>query len=337
MSSRDGLSTHIDKLVVYLFIGAFLISASTLAFRYAKYAPCQEVYFEHNAQDTRAGQMVQFKSQSEGAEEWKWDFGDSTALNSDKDPYHIFYKEGEFKVRLLVNNICEKIETVTIKPELILRDPTKIPIFTLPDYVEVGEKLNVIDETANALSWEWRFGETTTVDATTKEAQYSYENPGIKTVTLIVNGDYGYKTHKDITVTSAAKIEDFVIDDIEETPERDKRLELNKAPDTEPVKLSDKPDMGEEPKKVVPYITEAEFRSKVEQIANEKITAGTLAKFLCGNINIPVIARGKPTTFLAFCENIKGKKIRKIKVELFREDGSNCITNIAIDYKKSLL
>jgi len=337
MSSRDGLSTHIDKLVVYLFIGAFLISASTLAFRYSKYAPCQEVYFEHNAQDTRVGQMVQFKSQSEGAEEWKWNFGDSTALNSDKDPYHIFKKEGEYEVRLLVNNICEKIETVTIKPELILRDPTKIPIFTLPDYVEVGEKFIVTDETANALSWEWRFGETTTVDATTKEVQYSYEKPGIKTVTLIVNGDYDYKTHKDITVTSTAKIESFVVDDIEETPERDQRLELSQAPETEPVNLSDKPDMGEEPKKEVPYITDNDFAKRIKQVSEETINLQTFAKYFCGDINIPVIERGKQKTFLRFCENIKGKKIRKIEVKLFREDGSNCITNMTIDYKKSLL
>ena len=150
MAVWKNMSTHLDKSVIYTFIGVFLISATTWAFRYVKHTPCDEVLFSVDKKELTAGEIIQFKDKTEGAELWKWNFGDGTSAKTQKEPLHIFKEAGDYEVRLLVNNICERMETVTIKPKVILLDPAKFPVFTLPEKIVVGEELKVVDETENA-------------------------------------------------------------------------------------------------------------------------------------------------------------------------------------------
>ncbi len=329
MSSGNNMRRNLDTSVIYLFIGAFLISAVTLAFRYSKYAPCDEVIFTSDAKEFRAGEMVKFRDKTEGAEDWNWDFGDNSTGSYQKEPLHIFKEEGEYKVRLLVNNTCERTETVVIKEKLILIDSTKFPVFTLPETIVVGETLNVKDETENADTWDWRFGETASINAKTRNAEYVYEEPGLKTVSLVVNGDLNYITKKKINVVPKKGVKTRITEI--EVPKREPGWNIKSKPSEV---VTQKEEQASKPS-VTPYINESNFGLKVLLVSQEKSTPQAFTEYFCGNINIPIVVNGKNTTFLVFCEKIKGKKIKIKSLNLFRDKGSNCIKNVTIDYKKS--
>jgi hypothetical protein len=333
MSTERNSSTHIDKWVIYLFIGVFLISAGTWAFRYTKNSSCDEVLFSYEAKEYRAGEMIKFKNNSFDAENWKWEFGDNSAGSSQKEPLHIFEKEGEYQVRLVVNGFCERTESITIKEKVILLDSTKFPVFTIPESIRVGETLSVKDETENADTWEWRFGENATVDANTRRADYVYETSGLKTVRLMVNGDETHVTNKKINVIPLTG-ETKKIDPI---GDRQGGWNVKQAPsDAGPV--VNKKEEGELSKpKTVPYISERNFEAQLLLVASERIKVQAFSEYFCGNLNLPIVVDGKSSTFLLLCEKIKGKSIKIKSLSVIRVPGSNCITNLTIEYKRKLL
>lgn len=330
MGERKNISTHLDKSVIQLFIVVFLIATTTLAFRYANDAPCDEILFEHSANAYRVGEMVKFKDKTNGAQEWKWDFGDGSEISTQKNPFYIFTAEGDYEVRLVVNDRCEKTETITIAQNLVLLDSTKFPKFELPKTILVGQILNVKTETENASSYEWRFGETASVNATTKIAEYVYEAPGLKTISLIVNNDLKYIQKKKINVLPLpeSKVK------IQKTARkiRDKRLDLRQAPEgivvEEEVTEKDTPN-------IVPFVTTGNFENKIKMVADGKLNPQAFSEFFCEDENPLVEANGTNTTFFNFCENISGNKIKVKSLSLIRKSGSNCITTFKIEYKKS--
>ncbi len=329
MSKGKNISTHLDKSVIQLLIGVFLIATTTLAFRYANDAPCDEVLFKHSANAYRVGEMIKFSDKTSGAQRWKWDFGDGSEISTKKNPLYIFSAEGDYEVRLVVNDRCEKTETITIAKKLVLLDSTKLPKFELLKTILFGQVLKVKDETENATSWEWRFGETANVNATTKIAEYVYETPGLKTVSLIVNNDLNYIQKKKINVLPLPESKEK----IEQTARqrRDKRLDLREAPEgivAEEETEKDKPN-------IVPFITTGNFENKIKMVANGKLNPQVFSEFFCEDDNPLVEANGRNTTFFTFCENISGKKIKIKSLNLIRKSGSNCITTFSIEYKKS--
>lgn len=332
MSSGNKITSHLDKNVIYLLAGVFLISAVTLAFRYVSHTPCDEVSFtfETNTfvdKEMRAGAMIKFSDRTEGAETWKWEFGDSTDGSSLKKPRHIFKKEGEYTVRLIVNNLCEREKTITILKQEVIRDSSKYPVFVLPERIVVGEKLEVKDESLNASLWEWRFGETARIDAKTKRAEYVFSEPGLKTVSLIINGDENYITKKKIEVFPLRERNNPITD--VRPVERGLGWNVKDAPDD--ARVDEK--TGElKPK--APFINESNFKMKLMLISNEKITPHEFTEYFCGDINKPIFANGKNTTFLALCEKIKGKNIKIKDLKIFKDEETNCITYITVDYRR---
>ena len=331
MGKYGNESKHLDKLVIYLFVGAFLISAVTFAFRYMKFAPCEEVFFTVDSSSYRAGELIKFTDETEGAKSWKWEFGDSSEVKTLKRTLHNYEKAGEYQVKLIVNNICEQTKMVTIKEKLIVRDSTRYPVFSLPETIKVGQVLKVKDETENADTWEWRFGDNASVDAKTRKAEYVYEEPGLRSVRLIVNGDDEYIAVKKINVLplNGKKSRITEIDQPRDKGWNIKKAPTDAGPGVEKEKELKKPSAA-------PYISDRNFIVKMELIADEKIKPQSLIDYFCGNINLPIVENGDNSTFLVLCENIKGKKLKKLKVSLNRVKGSNCITTLTISYKKGL-
>jgi len=140
MSKQQTISKHLDKLVIRLFIAVFLISASVFAYRYTKYTPCKEVVFDVKAKEFRQGELIKFTDNTLNADTWQWEFDDSTSVATGKEALHIFKKPGDYNVRLLVNDICEKTEVVTIKEKIFVLDSTKFPKFTNEDLKHITKK-----------------------------------------------------------------------------------------------------------------------------------------------------------------------------------------------------
>ena len=330
MNEQNNMSKHIDKSVVFFFVAVFIVSASLLGYKYYKNIPCKEVIFSFKADKFRQGELINFFDESEGAKIWNWKFGDSTEVQTLKDPIHIFKKPGEYKVTLLVNNTCEKVITINIKKKKDLLDPNKIPQFVLPKSIIIGEKLTVKGEFKNdASTWEWRFGETSSVNSKKRYATYQYEIPGIKTVSLVVNGDMKHIREQRIHVLpkpkEEVKIQKIKIDPMPVIIKADPIKIIKDEPKTEPKKIK------------IPFISEDDFRVRVILVAKGKIKPNYFSEYLCGNMSIPIVVNGKNTTFLVFCQKIKNKKI-KIKPKnfsLYRDKGSNCIKTITIKYRSN--
>lgn len=332
MNTKNLLTSHIDTSVLRLFIGVFAIAMTTLAFRISNDAPCDEAQFDHLANAYRAGEMVKFYDRTEDAQKWEWDFGDGSEPSTQKNPLHIYQSKGDYTIRLLINNSCQKEVNLHIDERLALLDTTKFPKFKIPKTIMVGEQLDVVDETENARSWEWRFGETATANATTRVASYVYEAPGLKTISLVVNNDLVYISKQKINVLPLPEEKEEVSKiDYKKRPKRDKRLDLNKGPAEQ---IGDKKPEESKPN-VAPFISVTNFENKILMVANEKLSPQAFSKFFCGDVNPLVVVNGRNNTFLVFCEKIKGKKIKIKSIDLIRNAGSNCISTFTIEYKKS--
>lgn len=334
MSTQQTISKHLDKTVIWLFVVIFLVSASVFAFRYTSYKTCEDVIFNIKAKEFRVGELIKFTDFTSNATNWEWTFGDSTSVETNKEVLHIFNTEGEYKVRLIVNNICERVETVSIREKKFVIDSTKLPVFNVKNSILVGETLNVFDETNNASTWEWRFGETARVNSVDKRAKYIYKTPGLKTISLVVNGDVKHTTTKQITVLPIEEKQERISaitgtnrnirDGIKVKP-----LGVDDIEDKDQNKIDEKP-------KVVPFISEPQFIDKLQLVSNNKLDANAFKEYFCGDINKDIIVNGKSTSFLIFCEKIRDKNLRIKYLKLYRDKGSNCINTITIKENKIL-
>lgn len=322
-ANTNKMSNHIDKLVIHFFIIAFFVSATVLAYKAVQYTPCKEIKFAIKTKEFVEGKVIQFVDNTPNAVSWEWNFGDGSKYANNKEPLHIFQKPGEYDVSLLVNGICHEVRKLVIKEKEFMIDSTKLAVFDLPKSISVGKELVVSDKTANATTWEWRFGETAGANSTEKLARYTYETPGLKTVSLVVNGDVRHATNKKIEVLPKKKERDQinVIAPVIRTIPR-----INDAPTSEA--------LGETT--IVPYISEKSFKNKLRLVSKKKLTASAFKEYLCGDLNKSIVVNGEKTTFLELCELIAIKKLRIKEVKLYREDG-NCITNITIKRSRYIL
>lgn len=322
---KNTYNYHLDKTVLLLFGITILVFSSLFIYKFYSQEECTVVQFKSESKDYRAESFIRFTDYTVGAESWEWQFGDSTAVQTERNPYHTFSKPGKYDVRLTVNGSCEIIKTIHIKEKIFVLDSTKLPVFTAPKIVTVGDKVTVIDSTKDANTWEWRFGETASVNSYERKAEYTYKESGLKTISLVVNGDLKHIGKQKIKVLPK--------------PEKKERIEkiISSAPLDEDIKY--KPELSivkntdtivEEKKKKVPHITEANFAQKLVDISDEKITLEALKPYMCGGLDIPIIVNKKKENLLVFCQKISGKNITVKKLKIIRDEESKCITNILV-------
>ncbi len=323
---ESNTSYQMDRSIVLFFVFAILITASVFAYRYMHYTPCEAVDFKINAKQYRVGEIIRFKDKTKGNIVKRiWNFGDQSNVDKRLNPYHIYEYPGQYIVKLEVNNRCIGTETITIKEKVFVPDPRKLAKFTIPNTINVGEVLKPIESTPSGQEWEWRFGETVGVDSKTKNPEYSYRTPGLKTVVLVVNGDVKHSTKKRIRVLP-------VIREYGNVPDPYVRnggdgTNSGVPIDMEPTITNTRD--SEPEKKKVKDIANNVFTLRLYAIAAERGSAEDLDEYLCGNLNLNIIVNKKPTTFLEFCERIKGKPLFVRKLNLIKDD-NNCIKNITI-------
>jgi len=323
------MSDHIDKSVLRLFLIVFLISVSVLAYRINEYTPCKKVEFNILTDDHTEGVLIKFRDETANANTWEWDFGDSTKVETNKEILHSFKNPGEYNVTLKINGICEDIKQITIKEKPFIIDQTKLPVFSLPKSIKLGETLKVVDKTPNARTWEWRFGETEGVNSVKRTAEYVFEKGGLKTVALVVNGDLKHVKSKQIRVIDEKE------DKKREAVDKVKRTVGRVIKDDPTVNALGEEGGGEveveedEGPKSVPNISENEFKSKLNLVARKQLDPSVFKEYFCGDLNKQIIVNGESTKFLELCELIKSKNIKIKEVKLYKED-NNCIKDITI-------
>ncbi|KAB1067300.1 PKD domain-containing protein [Tamlana haliotis] len=318
---------YLDKNVIHLFLLVLFASGTALGYKVYTDVPCEQITMDIHAKSYRVGELIKFTDLTEQGEHWAWDFGDHSAISNKRNALHIYAKPGTYEVNLKVNHTCESTRSIVIKEKAFVLDPSKIPNLVVPDSITAGQKFIVSDSTSGAYSWEWRFGETAKANAITQSAEYTYTEYGLKTITLVVNGDTKHMAKKRIRV--------FPKPDEEETPvERitAKPREIGWDIPYEPVVDEEE----ETPEKVIPYISDMDFTEALLKLADKEITEKNFEVYFCGNINKTIVVDGKNTSFLAFCQKIRGKNIKIKRLAIFRIEGSNCIENINLEYNRKI-
>ncbi|WP_298538655.1 PKD domain-containing protein [uncultured Aquimarina sp.] len=324
-TSSNTTNYHMDKSVVLFFIITILVTATVFAFKYVNYTPCEIIEFSYSKTEARVDESIEFEDKTIGALEWKWDFGDSTATDTRRKLFHTYKKPGEYTISLIVNGKCPKIQTITILEKEEVLDPLKKAKFKiLTPKIRVGEKLKVQDNTLDATSWEWNFEDAVGGNSKEQNPEYVYSTEGKKTITLIPNGELKYATKQTIEVlpkkVDRVRRDETVVREISTIP-------------VDPIGDSSI-DVDPKDEFKAPFINEKSFKAKLILVSAKKASVNDFKEYLCRNLDLPIIVNRKRTTFIEFCEKIKGKGIKIKELELTRED-NNCIKNIVLKYSKT--
>lgn len=329
--SSNTVNYHLDKSLLLFFVFTILITASIFAFKFISYIPCEIEAFNYDKGNLRVGEIIRFKDNTKSVVKRAWDFGDDSRVGITANPSHAYEKPGEYIVKLKVNGSCTWEEKLVVKQKVIPLDSSRIARFTVPEKIEIGQAIKIIDETKDATSWEWRFGESGRVDSSEKNPEYMYESSGEKTILLVVNGDPRYGIRKRITVFDKPIEEITPPKDNVIYQGRDRDQVIPDKPVGEGVTVIEK-DPLEEKREDAPSFSDERFKELLSLVAKERATADNFKQYLCDNIHLPIIVNNMPTNFAELCSKIKGKRFKIESLEIGKGD-YNCITSIKLKYK----
>lgn len=159
---------------------------------------------------------VQFHATMQGATGWMWDFGDGQTSTA-RNPLHTFATDSPWVVTLTIwNGQCTTTYSSTLP---VIIPSSGIGAITTPANNTPTWKpivgcspltVSFNDTTQGATSWQWLFGNGDT--AYVRSPSYSYPEPGVYDVTLIVsNGSITDTLHYPGLVRSSAPEADFTI------------------------------------------------------------------------------------------------------------------------------
>ena len=133
-----------------------------------------------------------FTDESKNAETWSWDFGDGVGTSAEQNPTYQYATPGSYTVRLIVTGQCGDGVDTLIKPQYItVFDATPVAAFEVDSVsASVSHDFIFTDQSTNAASWEWNFGDGSTKE-TEQNVTHTYENPGAYTVWLKVTNPCG--------------------------------------------------------------------------------------------------------------------------------------------------
>jgi len=323
------------KVTVTLGIIA-LLSLGIFGFRYTMHKSCKnfrisiEATNALNAENFYTEVPIAFSCDAAKDDKCEWSFGTADKKKATGRYVTFSYAEpGQYLIELTVNDQCKEYRflTVTKAPRII--DPSLIPRIICPQTIEFGKPAVFRDSTPAAKSWEWRFGESGQVDAMGKKVSYIFTTPGVKTVTLVINGNPdAYATcqvfvkPKELPKTNPNASGNILLPPI------------NDKPTSHPLTTSQGSQVA---------ISDADFQAMMAQVVKGKKFPSDFIPYMCGgNIQLPVSyketgEKTKTMTFEQACreiEVIKDRKIKGVEVTLQRDPGTNCINGMSIKVSK---
>ncbi|WP_372751940.1 PKD domain-containing protein [Labilibaculum sp.] len=142
--------------------------------------------------------LVDFEDMSDNGDysinSWSWDFGDGDT-STDQNPSHEFANVDDYSVSLTVTN--EKGCTATTSKTVSIHALPTIA-FTHEEYAGVNVATEFTNESSNAVSYNWDFGDSSS--STEKNPNHSYTNSGVYTVTLEGESSYGCVSQNSSTI-----------------------------------------------------------------------------------------------------------------------------------------
>ncbi len=179
---------RIDEQVFFAMAAICIFSILIFSFRLATRHTCPLVKIQLSDDSLMAGNIVHFKAAASGGNSFSWNFGDGNTVDEESSTTNHNYKNpGKYTVTVLVDGECSDIENIYVNEAPVIVNNNLQPVIAGPDTAYTNQLVKFSDISASSLSWEWSFGETGGPDAFTKNASYTYSQPGIKRVYLKVN------------------------------------------------------------------------------------------------------------------------------------------------------
>lgn len=338
MENKPVTYKRLDERAAITMIVVAVLGLALMAYRYTKYDPCVSFTVSAKAKHFYTGEVIRFESDIRFFKTLHWNFGDNQSDDTRvSSAVHAFDEPGEYVVALTVNGECTEYTTIVVTMAPKTEDPRLLPTFVCPQSAEVGKPVQFLDTTSGALQWQWRFGETATVDATSKNPAYTYTTPGLKTVSIVINNDQRQMGICKIYVNPAAP------------PPAAKRREggrgmpiiiVPERPDTEPLdeQLNQVAKIAEPVIVKAPDISGPEFENQLRAVANKYKTAQSFSDYLCGNLNVQVSLNGREISFIELCNKISSlksdKKIKRLTVQLMKNEQTGCVIALFVTLKE---
>ena len=136
---------------------------------------------------------VQFTNESVNAITYLWDFGDGQTSNQ-ANPLHTFTLEGTYNVTLNGYSQAGNLSQ-TVNSQIVVFPSPVANFSAYPNVVgQAGETVFLTDNSLNAWSWNWNFGDPISGPdnvSTVQNPEHVYASNGNYTITLIVTNNFG--------------------------------------------------------------------------------------------------------------------------------------------------
>ena len=161
-------------------------------------------------------EVITITNSSEHSTNYAWDFGDGTTSTADNPGSHQYSTDGVFTIELTAtgeggSDVASQTVTVAY--------PDPIAAFIMDkDSVELQENVTFTNQSENAASYSWSFGDGNT--STSQNPVHAYSEAGTFTVQLTATGPGGAtsSTSESVTVVWPDPVADFTVDKTEAIP-----------------------------------------------------------------------------------------------------------------------
>ena len=337
MQNKNIQSAYLDEWVILTMVFISIAALMFAIFRYSKHEYCSPFDVSTKAEFFRTGEPIRFQTNATGIRSLQWDFGDSkgnqTRINS---AVHVYDQPGEYLVSLTLNDMCSEYKTVYISKAPRLENPLLTPLMFCPQAAEVGKPVQFKDSTNGARNWEWRFGETATIDATSSEPTYTYQSAGLKTVSLVVNGNPQQLAVCKLYVSEPVEAKSKLKGGKTGGSRQPSFVIVPAKPVTPSLDAQQQPTV-EAPKPKAESINRPDLELRLRKVADGLVDVNAFAPFLCGNLNAPVSLNGQEITFAQLCNKLaalkNSKQIKTLNVQQIKNGETNCIISLNVNLK----
>ncbi|MCC6287231.1 MAG: PKD domain-containing protein [Chitinophagaceae bacterium] len=325
----------LDESVILTMLVCAVLGLFITSYKYINAEPCVTYPINTSSANYYTGEVVKLSTTAINPKGIIWNFGDSTREEAGikSSVVHTYDKPGEYTVTLTVNKTCIQTKTIKIQNAPPVIDLSKTPEFTVPEKIIAGVPFTIWDSSRFANTWEWRFGETAVVDATTAMATYTYKTPGLKTITLVVNGNTDNMGVAKVLVNEAK------ISPSKAVKNKDRRSSpqvfiVDKKPESENILKEDKLEKPVEEEAVYPNISTSEIETMLKQVADKKISEQYFETYFCNLKIVPVTVNGTAMSFNTLYKNLTeingSNKIKSFKAQMVKNKKTNCVEGLNI-------
>lgn len=324
----------LDYRVWRVMLVICILSLGLLSYRLIDSKKCKPVNFliktivQHSDNVYNTGENLSFVS-SANDNETTWDFGDNSDKITGQYVTHIYKNAGAYNVTASTGTGCETIKNIQIaEPVAAAQDDNSVvtgqEIVGPPSTMTGKEEIFTCMVTAK--SYEWSISNYPKMNQQGSTAKFQFPTTGKYLVQVTLDGDRTKRYSKEISVEAAPTAPSTAPDEL-------------KPLIPESIQPLPNPGMPEGTKTV--KITDDIFKGYLDKVIDKKMTAADFDNYLCYKGDTKVILNGDLMTFNAMCEEISGKKRRKliigkkkIKIEMaeMRRDKDGCVNIIEIKY-----